>query len=54
MNETTGAYLGSKKTGLEQTLLVSVAEAFSSSVMASESHERHLVNSLLQLSVRDL
>ena len=31
-----------------------VAEAFSPGVMALESHERHLVNSLLQLPVRDL
>ena len=30
-----------------------MAEA-SPGVMASESHERHLVNSLLQLPVRDL
>ena len=31
-----------------------VAEAFAPGVMALESHERHLVNSLLQLPVRDL
>ena len=31
-----------------------VAEAFSPGVMAAESHERHLVSSLLQLPVRDL
>ena len=31
-----------------------MAEAFSPGVMALESHEQHLVNSLLQLPVRDL
>ena len=34
--------------------VIRVAEAFSPGVMALESHERHLVNSLLQLPVRDL
>ena len=31
-----------------------MAEAFSPGVMAAESHERHLVNILLQLPVHDL